>query len=194
MCKTKRHNPQFVGCTSAGFTIIELILVIVIMALVSTIAMPAFVKSIRGARLRQSSRTVVMAHRYARSLAVLHQKHVGLLFDTEAQRVEVAASTSSGVTSPQMGFIDTYTPESEDEFVEEETSSQWESELIRPMADGVRIVNFQGDEVWSQDGIYYVEYQPNGMCQKYELQLVDEKEKKVTIKINPLSGKVKVVD
>lgn len=72
-----------------AFTVIELLLVVVIIGMMTAIAIPNFVKSLHGNRLRTAARTVVSAGRYARSMAVLRQRVVELRFDLEKQTVSV---------------------------------------------------------------------------------------------------------
>ncbi len=76
-----------------AFTLIELLMVVVIILLATTMAIPSFVRSYKGAKLRSSVRTIVMASRYARSVAVLQQKQTAILFDTPPAST-VAASTA----------------------------------------------------------------------------------------------------
>ena len=63
----RTHPPT----TAAGFTLIEILVVVVIAALTAAVAIPGFVKISRGAQLRTSSRTIVMAHKYTRRTSVL---------------------------------------------------------------------------------------------------------------------------
>ena len=67
--------------SSWGFTLIELLLVLVIMGIIAAVTVPSVARSMRGNRLRSAARTVVMAGRYARSMAVLHQHEMKVSFD-----------------------------------------------------------------------------------------------------------------
>jgi len=63
-----------------AFTLVEILLVMAILAVVSAVTVPSFVRSIRGNRLRTAGRTVVAVTRYARSMALLHQREVVITF------------------------------------------------------------------------------------------------------------------
>lgn len=82
---------QIVNRKSA-FTLVELLLVLAILAIVSAIVAPSFAKSMSGNRLRTSTRTIVKAGRYARSIAVLKQEPMTLVFDLETTTISVVGS------------------------------------------------------------------------------------------------------
>ncbi len=177
---------------------IELLLVIAIMMLVSVLAIPSMIRSYRGARLRTSARTVLMAHRQARASAVLRQTKMAILFDTERSLLEVVSLTSTASTADRAMFLESRASRLQTE-VEggdaQPVSETVGSELIRRLADQVRmtefnIVNGPPDE----DGIYYVEYLPNGMCNEYSMRLVDENDNSIRIRIDPLTGKAEMSD
>ena len=63
------------------------------MLLASAIAVPSFVRSYRGAKLRTSARAVVMSHRYARGTAVLKQVEVAVLYDAKKNTIEIVSVT-----------------------------------------------------------------------------------------------------
>ena len=79
--------------TQHGFTLIEILLVVAIFALIAGIAVPMFFSSFAGAKLRTSARSVVMAHRYARNLAVLRQRPVAVLVSAASNTLEVVLLT-----------------------------------------------------------------------------------------------------
>lgn len=74
---------------AAGFTLMELMLVVAIIGVVVAITMPMMAKSIRGNRVRMAVRSVVSAGRYARTMAILKQRETVLALDLAGGRVTV---------------------------------------------------------------------------------------------------------
>jgi type II secretory pathway pseudopilin PulG len=186
-----------------GFTIIELLLVVAIMMLTTLLAVPMLARSYRGAKLRTSVRTIVMIHRHARSMAVLGQKQIGVLFDKDQNRVEVASVSATVSSDDKSKFIDqqqiTMTESEQDknkadtESVQDEAPPPVDSELSRHLAEGVKIMDVESEKKDQEyKGIFWVTYYPSGMCDKYTVFLEDSNSKKAEIKIDPLSGKVEV--
>jgi len=182
---------------------IELLLVVVIIMISSAIAVPSFIKSYRGAKLRTSARTVTMVHRHARSMSVLGQKQIAILFDAKKNEVEVVSVTSGAGSEGQDMFLDQRsqrTSQSVDAAHEEEAGGEGaaaeasvSSQMIRPMADGVRIADFESEKSGQVvDELYWINYYPNGMCDKYELTLTDAYGKSAEIKVDALSGRVAI--
>lgn len=188
---------------SRGFTLIELLLVVLIAALVVGLAVPRFVGSYKGARLRNSVRTAVRLHRYARSTAVLEQQASALLFD-------VARGTITLISLPESeapaGFLDGQSDDSffsddsvlsQDDYSEEEPDvevARIEEVAERTLEKSVRISDFK-NEIADQeiDGIHWVNYFPNGMCDPYELRMVGpDGESAARIKVDAVSGRIEV--
>lgn len=184
----------------SGFTLMEVLLVVAIMLIVAGMALPRFMGSYQGAKLRSSMRTVVMANRYARGMAVLNQKHTAILFDTAKSELEIVSMESALGQAGQSRFLDQHTAnlgfEKDDDSPPEAVESAPISvgtELTRGMAEGIRIDWVEvKDAEQEHDGIYWVNYFPNGMCDKFSLRLVDEQDLSAVLYVDPLSGSAKV--
>jgi type II secretory pathway pseudopilin PulG len=178
----------------------ELLLVVVIALVAAGLALPRFMKSYQGAKLRTSMRTIIMANRYARGMAVLQQKHTAILFDEAKSQVEIV-SVSSG-NADRSRFLDQRADRTGLADLDAPADSPDDgplpsigSELVRPLAEGVRIVSMEvksAEERQEFDGIYWVNYYPNGMCDKYTLMLEDGSGKTATVDVDPLSGTAEV--
>ena len=181
----------------------ELLLVVVIGLLAAGVAIPSFVKSYRGAKLRASVRAVTMTHRYVRSLAVLNQQYMGIIFNQEHNDLAVVALPPN-VTGEQRGkFLDGQ----EAAAAEDQPPPTTEAGATPPTAtpdgvqmvlekkleDGVTITDFSVAEANKDEkGNYWIQYYPNGSCDKYSLTLQDDRQQRTKITIDPLSGKAKV--
>lgn len=178
-----------------GFTLIELLLVVLIAGLAVGLAVPRFVESYKGARLRNSVRTVVRLHRFARSEAVLNQQENALLFDLPRRTITLISIPEEREAS---GFLDEEKDESIfDEPAEEaqdEEAEEIEQRIERSLEEDVAISDFECEiEEQEIDGIHWVAYFPNGMCDPYSLRLVDpDGEHSALIEIDSVSGKVEV--
>ena len=189
---------KWIRFARTGFTLIELLLVVVITLLAAGIAMPSFVRSFQSSKLRTSARAVVMIGKYARSMSVLEQKQMAVLFDKAIGRMEVV--TISGMTgaSDRDKFLEGgRNREAEALLGDSETAAAAEepiqSDLVRNLADGVQIEKLEvQQEGQSYDNIYWINFYPNGMCDGFELRLVDAKGKSAEVSMDAISGTMKV--
>jgi hypothetical protein len=177
-------------------------MVVAITLLAAGMAVPMFIRSYKGAKLRTSARAVVMSHRYARGMAVLKQTQVAAIYDKVKNEIEVVSVASSAAHDDRSRFVDQRADSTGVESVDREAGNQAggpavpsgvSSELLRPLAEGVKIAAFESDKVEQErDGIYWVNYYANGMCDPYSVRLEDEQRRTATITVDPLSGKAKV--
>jgi type II secretion system protein H len=177
-----------------GFTLIEVLIVVVIAALAASIALPGFVRTMRGAQLRNASRTVLMAHKYTRSTSVLRQVPMAMLLDREASELEIITLQPAAGTSDRDRFLDSRearatTAALGGEEVEEKPTI--ETELIRSLGREVQIESFRS-ELGGQEhrGVYWILYHPNGMSDGFDLTLSDKNNRRVTIRSDAISGRV----
>lgn len=179
-----------------GFTLVELMLVVVIMAMAAGIAVPHFAASSRNMKLKTASRSIVTSARYARSIAVLRQEQTALLIDTIENSVEVVALT---VQEKQGGFLDEYQITDTDEALDAAEGNDLGSATVEQLrltkiADTVEIQEItlgEKAEEWQiHDGIYTINFYPNGANDGFEMRLEDDRGKQVEIGTDPVTGRL----
>ena len=182
-----------------GFTLLEILLVVVIVGVAAAVAMPMFARSFRGAKLRNSVRLVLTVHRHAQTKAVLGQRDTAVLFDTRKGTLEMVdqgqagekkdmffgtVGTESGAPPAQMGAVTTGAEAQAGE------TPDLKPVLERRLEEGVTIRSFRGGQ--DIEDIHYVSYYPNGMCEAYQLELGDDEGRTVRIRVDAVTGKAKV--
>src|SRR5262249_49052461 len=84
-------DPSYGPAPVAGFTLIEMLVVITILALAASVAMPALTKPSDAVRLQASARAVINALRVSRAAAIAHNAEVTVVIDVQHRTIESAA-------------------------------------------------------------------------------------------------------
>jgi prepilin-type N-terminal cleavage/methylation domain-containing protein len=178
-----------------GFTLIEILIVVVIAALAATIALPGFVRTMQGSQLRTATRTVLMAHKYARSTSVLRQVPMAILLDSANNELEIVTMESGASSDARRGFLDERQAVASGLAsaggMPDEEKPKISSELLRKFGRDVKIEAFRSERGGQKiEDVYFINYHPNGMSDGFELVLSDGSNRRVDIVSDAISGKV----
>lgn len=189
-----------------AFTMIELLLVLVIIGIITAITVPSLVRSIRGNRLSTSARSVIMAGRYARSMAVMKQTEMALVLNMDNGTVSVRVmpvdlfmriieSRAEEPRKPEEDEVEKLPDETDEDGKvkpkpEPRTSvSEGTEELSRKLERVTisRVTISETKETFSK-GTCQILYRSNGTCEPYEVEITDDNENRVKIEVDSLSS------
>jgi general secretion pathway protein H len=148
-----------------GFTLIEVMLVVVIILIAAGITIPKFKGTFKSAQMTDATRSTVRIARYARSLAILKQETCTLRFETN--RLSLVCGTNS------------VNPEASRPLPEDVRISAFENLAAENgNADGSRTVRFY----------------PAGMNDGFKITLETDGDRRATVICNAISGKIIVLE
>ena len=175
----------------SGFTLLEVLLVVVIIGISASALLPLALDSVEGARLRSATREVIALNKYARSRAILDRKPVGVLYDQEQGLMQLVQ-----LPSPQASlgpFLDTPPARLEDPTDLTPSDVSGITTLRRKkLADYVVVEEVE--DVEEEDGTFFAIYYASGMCDAHTVVLRDNRGDTARIKVNGLTGDVKLED
>jgi general secretion pathway protein H len=95
------RRPQS-GCSSAaGFTLLEMLIVIAIIALATAVALPILARPSDGVRLQATARDLINALRLTRAMAIARNAEIALTIDVDKRTIASAAIRTQSF-SPDM--------------------------------------------------------------------------------------------
>jgi len=178
-----------------GFTLIEVILVLVVIVIVSAISLPYFAGAYRGTKLRSASRTIDRITRYAHAMAILREETMTVVLNHEnmeifmggpiAQNTGTADGELDQEVLKRLGYVEGGSSREEDAGIEKE--------IHRFLPDHVTVLDFEKnwtDEDDLFEDLYLIHFYPDGQCDWFRLVLEDNRGKTVQLENDPVSGKM----
>jgi prepilin-type N-terminal cleavage/methylation domain-containing protein len=153
-----------------GFTLMELLVVLVIVGLVAAFVVPQVTAPMGGLQLKTASKTIVSAMRYARSQAVSQQQGRVVIFDFEMRKMMVFKGSD---LPPE------YRP---DDLPLEK------AEMIHELPGKVRIEKAVSPAEIITGGLFQVAFFPNGSSTGGEIFITSGENQGFCIKIDFITG------
>jgi len=180
---------------SAGMTLIEVLLVLVIIGIAAGVVVPRFAGSFKTARLRSAARTIVAASKYARATAVLQQRDTAVLYDVKGRLVEIVEINMNSGAREREAFLERRDEQTAAELLDGETEQApaqvaIDSRLKRRLPDEVFIDAVETEREDTHEGaVYWIYYYPSGMCDAHLVRIKDAEHNLMEISIDPISGR-----
>jgi len=161
------------GGNRRAFTLVEMLLVLAIIGIITAITIPRLGGVIKGSRLKSASRTVIRLGRYARSMAVLHQRPAVIVFDIDGGEIAVNIDNSRMSHQQQSSGNDQQPSEDEESETEKEATDKEREWGMKVKLDKVRIASvIYGDNGKNfETGKCSIVYETNGRCTPYSVKL-----------------------
>jgi prepilin-type N-terminal cleavage/methylation domain-containing protein len=155
-----------------GFTLVELSMVILVLAIVMAMVMPRFTGTLERQHLRSTINGIYGTVRYLQAYAALTKRIYRLTFDLDRQVISVC-------------YFD-------GDVCRLETSRELRAYALPPDVHVLDVVSPQGTKTREGDAVTH--FFPAGLAEPSIIHLVTDSNQKATLMIEPLAGRVKVFD
>ncbi len=149
---------------SRGFTLIEILLVVVIILIATGISVPLFRGTLKTAQMNSAVRATIRMARFARSMSIIKQDVCTLRLKDGLLTLSVGGPNSA------------------------------EPEISRRLPDEIKISAFENlakaDKNLNEE--HTVRYYPTGMNEGFKLTFSNEDNRRTKVSCNPLTGKTTV--
>ena len=174
-----------------GITLLEILLVLVIIVIVAGITFPNISGSYGNTKLITVANNIERLSRYARGNAILREKNMTLVIDTEKRLIFVGEEKNILMDEDReinnleiierLGYIS-----------DTNLTVDVEKEIFRSLPDGLKITDIEiNQEQQSIDEIFYqIQFYSNGQCELFRIILSNNKSKSIEIYSDNVSGKV----
>ena len=178
-----------------GFTLMEVILVLVVLIVISGISLPYFAGSFKGTQLRTAARTITRMAKYTRSMAIMREETLTVALNHDTMELFMGGAAAAPTNSAdgeldqdvlkRLGYVDGDDSPS--------GTGGIEKEVHRFLPDTLHVRDFDKDWTENDDAhedLHLIRFFSNGQCDWFVLELEDGKGDGVKLEIDPISGKI----
>jgi prepilin-type N-terminal cleavage/methylation domain-containing protein len=169
-----------------GFTLLELIVVLVLLAIIAAISAPQLAGMVRRAAVQKASSDFLAITRLARSTACLKQKSLELMLKPETREMYLVPYTPK-VKSSGIEAVDQLFEKNKVSTKKPEESNAPFSRLEWP--DRVKLTAVKLRE---KDGFYKVRFNPDGTSEDARL-VFEDGGLRVNVEVEAVSGRARIV-
>ena len=192
---TISNNQKPANC-SAGFTLVEVILVVVIMAIIAGISTPFFAGATRGAKLKTAGRSISQAARYARFKAISSEQEMRLVINPDTMELIVGPiGNSKNEESDGKVDLDILDRLGYLEDGNEDITTVVKTEVRRVLPAGLSISDFENKSAKDDTAfgeLMVVRFYPNGQSESFEMTLTEKGKARIELENDPITSKVSV--
>ncbi|MEA3486163.1 MAG: prepilin-type N-terminal cleavage/methylation domain-containing protein [Thermodesulfobacteriota bacterium] len=169
---------------AGGFTLLELIIVLMIIGIASALVVPRLVGGMGSLDVRTASGKVAASLRYARSQAVSQKINYTAVFDLQRKRLTIMPSSESA-------------GEWDDDGADVEKKSAGIQGKTYDLPGRVAFERVPEGDVYMGDeeidaGIFRIGFYPSGGSDGGEIALANERGRRYTVRVDIITGTVKV--
>ncbi len=183
MMHTRRH---------AGFTLLEVLIVVLIVGIASALVIPESIKAVNGSRLRSSLEQMISLNRFARSKALLETSPMAVLYHGDIHQVQLLQLPPRQALSP--GLEGLTPPPRFGEAWDPEDSSAEELKELRAfqLPDGISIHEVKGAQ--REDQTWFILYTAGGMTDPHTVEVHDQDGRSTFLSVEGLTGEVRIYE
>jgi general secretion pathway protein H len=159
-----------------GFTLIEILVVLVLISLTTALVIPNFGSNISGIRMKSGLREILTALRYARNSAVMKKQISRVVFDLDEMVYRIE----------QAGAEDLHD-------MEESFASPWMLLGVKELPSEISHFDLQLYGEWTgYDSLKEIVFYPEGDSSGGEIEIRDEMGRSYIVTVNPFTGMIRM--
>lgn len=193
--------------TSKGFTLIEIMIVLALIAILSSIAMPALRGFAASTRLKTTAHTIRDMLNFARDMAITERAAYLVVFDLTANRYWLASSETFNLADPSTPLIaasSSLQPSQQSTAGQGLTASQQPSPTRTNAILGIpqepghnvslarMITNHNLQTLQIETGVDYIYFSPTGSSEDAVLYIQDHRGQAMSITVEHATGRIRL--